>query len=736
MNYKSQLTLATLSFALCFMAWGLISGLAPTFKQLLSLSSTQTATLVALPVLLGSLVRLPMGMLTDRFGGRIVFSALLLICALVCAAVPFAASWPIILVAAFALGLAGSSFAVGVGYVSRWTPAEKQGSVLGLYGAGNIGQSLAVFLSPVCAANFGWPNVFYGTAFLLGVWAVVFGSIARDAPGEVKASTFSQMCKVLVGERLSWLLSLFYFLTFGGFIAFAIYLPTLLREEFHLAPADAGLRVAFFVILATCMRPLGGWLGDRIGGAQVLSAVFLGIALFAPILAWPSIVPFTVGALACALLLGLGNGAVFRIVPEIFPKHVATVSGLVGAFGGLGGFFPPLLLGASKQYFGVIWPCFALLSLLSFLLLIANQRVFVSRQETKELILPPHLVRAADQVHASFVATLVAGFLVAAIVIGSRKLQNFDPALVIYTFASIFATWGVTYHYCVWLQKPPTRRYWRRGWQLFFQELPLSTIKLSQVSLSHLLFQTFIARRSTLRWVTHLFLSWGCMLAAAVTFPLVFGWIHFGTLPDDPTQYVPHVFGFPTSPFPVHSVFGWIIFHILDIAAGMVILGVTLSLFRRMRDQGAQAVQSFAVDFVPLIMLFAISITGIALTVSNIYFAGTFYDFLSILHAITVIGALVYLPFGKFFHIFQRPAQLGVKLYHDVGDRGSGAFCARCGERFASRMHVDDLNEILPQLGFDYSLPGPAKTWQEICPRCKRISLANAQLRLKETADG
>ncbi|HEY9788156.1 MAG TPA: MFS transporter [Candidatus Obscuribacterales bacterium] len=736
MPYPSHLAIATFSFALCFMAWGLISGLAPAFKQLLSLSSTQTATLVAVPVLLGSLARLPMGMLTDRFGGHVVFTALLFVSAAVCAIVPSAANWPMIVVAAFALGLAGSSFSVGIGYVSRWAPPEKQGSVLGLYGLGNIGQSLAVFLAPVVAAQFGWSNLFYGTALLLCAWAVVFALVARDAPLQTKPSGFSDMCKILFTERLSWLLALFYFLTFGGFIAFAIYLPTLLREEFKLLATDAGARAAGFVVLTTFMRPVGGWLADQIGGAKVLSAVFLGITLFAPLLAWPSILPFTVGALGCAFFLGLGNGAVFKLVPEIFPAHVATVSGLVGAFGGLGGFFPPLLLGASRQYLGAIWPCFALLALLSLTLLIANQKIFVSRQEKRDLVLPPHLVRMAEQVRAAFIATLVAGVLVAAIVIGSRKLQNFDPALVIYTFATIFAVWGVTYHYYVWLQKPPTKRYWQRGWQLFFREFPQSALKLSEVSATHLMGQTFIAHRSKLRWFTHLFLSWGCMLAAAVTFPLVFGWIHFGTLPDDATQYVPHIFGFPTMSFSVHSLFGWTMFHILDIAAVMVIIGVALSLARRMRDQGAQAVQSFAMDFVPLILLFAISVTGIALTVSNYYFDGMFYDFLSILHAITVIGALVYLPFGKFFHIFQRPAQLGVKLYHHVGDREEGAFCARCGERFASRMHIDDLNEILPQLGFDYSMPGPAKTWQEICPPCKRKSLANAQMRLKETSNG
>ena len=735
-TYNLHLIIATVSFALCFMAWGLISGVAPTFKQILSLTSTQVATLIAVPVLLGSLARLPIGMLTDRFGGRIVFTALLLVSAVVAACLPSFAVWPNILVVAFFLGLAGSSFAVGIGYVSRWTPADKQGSILGIYGLGNIGQSAAVFLAPLIAQHFGWSYAFYTVAALLGLWALVFFFLARDAEKQTKPPAFGDMLQVLFNQRLSWLLALFYFLTFGGFIAFAIYLPTLLRDEFGLTAPDAGFRAAGFVLLATIVRPIGGWLADKIGGAKVLAAVFLGVGLFSLLLAWPAMLPFTVGALACAFFLGLGNGAVFKLVPEIFPNQVATVSGLVGAFGGLGGFFPPLLLGASKQYLGAIWPCFALLSLMSFSLFIANQKVFIARQDVSDLLLPPHLVRTAERLRAGFIATLVTGVLVAAIVIGSRKLENFDPALVIYTFATIFATWGVTYHYYVWLQKPPTKMYWRRGWQLFAREGIPATLKLAQVSFTHLFAQTFIARRSKLRWFTHMMLSWGCMLAGAITFPLVFGWIYFGTLADDPTQYVPYVFGFPTMSFPVHSVTAWITFHVLDIAAVMVIIGVALALFRRLRDQGAQAVQSFAMDFVPLIMLFAISLTGLALTVSNLWFDGIFYDFLSIIHAITVISALVYLPFGKFFHIFQRPAQLGVKLYQDVGSRDPGAFCARCGVRFASRMHIDDLNIVLPQLGFDYSMEGPAKTWQEICPPCKRKSLANAQLRLKDVRNG
>ena len=155
-----------------------------------------------------------------------------------------------------------------------------------------------------------------------------------------------------------------------------------------------------------------------------------------------------------------------------------------------------------------------------------------------------------------------------------------------------------------------------------------------------------------------------------------------------------------------------------------------------MKDHGAAAVQQFAEDFLPLILLFAISVTGLMLTASYTWMKGYAYDFLAILHAITVITGLLYLPFGKFFHVFQRPAQLGVKLYQDAGAEDPGAHCARCGERFASRMHVDDLAAVLPQLGFDYRIAGPAGHWQQVCPACKRKAIALAQLRITQAARG
>ncbi len=732
-----HLALGTISFAICFAAWGLISAFAPTFRQQFHLTASQTALLVAVPVLLGSLARIPMGMLTDRFGGRVMFAVLIAFLVAPLLAVPKAVGLQQLLIVAFFLGMAGSSFAIGVGYVSRWYSMERQGSALGIYGLGNIGQSAAVFLGPLVALRYGIPNVYRGTAVLCGIWAVIFFLFARNAPVTVRPKSVSDMLRVLARERLSWALAAFYFLTFGGFVAFSIYLPTLLKDEFGLKAADAGLRTAGFVVLATLMRPVGGWLSDKIGGARVLSGVFFAIALFALLLGWKSMVPFTVGALGCAALLGMGNGAVFQLVPRHFPTERATVTGLVGAMGGMGGFFPPLLLGFFRDRIGVIWPGFVLLSATAVGMWWLNRLVFVPRQESLEALLPANLRRTTDQIRAGAWATTWTALLVAAIVVGSRNLVNFDPALVVYTFAVIFAAWGVIYHYHVWIQKPPTKVYWQRGWQLFWREGPFrSLVRVAGTAATHIFAQTFIEKRSRLRWAMHQFIFWGCILAVLITVPLVFGWIYFTTPLNDQNTYIVHVFGFEMGRLPIHSAAAEIMFHGLDIAAFLVIAGIALSLWRRLRDEGAQAVQTVMMDFFPLILLFAISVTGLALTISQIWLGGAAYSFLAILHAITVIAGLLFLPFGKFFHIFQRPAQLGVKLYQRAGSEAEMAKCARCGEPFASRMHIDDLKTVLPQLGFDYSIPGHAGNWQELCPACKRKSLASAQLRLQEQARG
>ncbi len=319
------------------------------------------------------------------------------------------------------------------------------------------------------------------------------------------------------------------------------------------------------------------------------------------------------------------------------------------------------------------------------------------------------------------------------IVLGSRNLAHFDAALVGYTFAVLFATFGITYRYSMWLQRPPTALYWKRGWQVFLRPRYLAhNIKEWFVRVpTEFGLNTFILQRGKLRWAAHMLLMWGCVIAIAITFPLVFGWIHFETLPNNLEWYRAFIFGFPTFAFPIHSLFGFLIFHGLVWASIMVIAGVMLAMRRRMRDHGAAALQQFGEDFLPLILLFAISVTGLMLTASYTWMKGYAYDFLAIIHAITVIFTLLWLPFGKFFHIFQRPAQLGVSFYKDVGQREEPAHCRRCGTPFTSRMHVEDLINVERQLGYRYEMnDSPTKHYQWICPPCRRSLLALAQGKL------
>lgn len=191
-----------------------------------------------------------------------------------------------------------------------------------------------------------------------------------------------------------------------------------------------------------------------------------------------------------------------------------------------------------------------------------------------------------------------------------------------------------------------------------------SITMLATTAATHIVAQSFIMKRSRLRWWMHFCLFWGCVTAVAITFPLVFGWIHFTSSSADQMTYVTWLFGFPVGSFRVATILSWALFHGLDFSAVLVLTGISLALWRRMRDEGALSLESLSADFLPLILLFAISVTGLALTASTLWLRGSQYQFLAILHAITVISALLYLPFGKFFHIFQRPAQLGVKLYY------------------------------------------------------------------------
>jgi hypothetical protein len=340
-----------------------------------------------------------------------------------------------------------------------------------------------------------------------------------------------------------------------------------------------------------------------------------------------------------------------------------------------------------------------------------------------------HLAR--ERLKAGALGVLVAALLAALIVLGSRNLQHFDAALVGYTFATLFAAFGVTYRYAMWLQRPPTRMYWRRGWQVFANPRFAGHNVLEFLRRFFLEFalNRFIFRRARLRGIAHWCLMWGCILAAAITFPLVWGWIHFRTVPGDIDMYRTYVFGFPVHDFHVESITAFVVFHGLVWASLLVIAGVMLAFRRRMTDHGAISLQQFGQDMLPLILLFAISVTGLLLTASYTWMKGYAYDFLAILHAATVIITLLYLPFGKLFHIFQRPAQLGVSFYKEAGARGEQARCRRCDRPYASMVMVRDLIVVERELGFSYETASDAgaEHYQEICPRCRRALYGLAQ---------
>lgn len=325
------------------------------------------------------------------------------------------------------------------------------------------------------------------------------------------------------------------------------------------------------------------------------------------------------------------------------------------------------------------------------------------------------------------VAVLVA---LAIAVLGSSNLRWFDAALVGYLFGTLFAVFAVVYRYLIWLQRPPTARLNRRGWEAFRRRgrRARNAAALPGLVVTNVALQSFVRRRSPSRWLAHQLVFWGCVLAALVTFPLVFGLLHFESVGQNARRYRAVAGDVGTFSFDSRSPAGWVVFHLLDIAAVLVLAGVFIFLARRLRDPGALATER-SNDFLALAGLFAVSVTGLALTASNLWMDGRFYVFLNTTHALTVILGLMYIPFGKLFHIFQRPANLGVAYYRQEGAAGPQQACARCGAEFASQLQTADLKEVLPQVGFDYSLVGAGGSYQDHCPACRRRLVALAQSR-------
>lgn len=368
----SALIFSTVAMIVSFAVWSIISPMAKEVQEIFGLTATQKSLLVAIPVILGSIMRIPLGILSDKFSGRKVYTITMLFLIFPLIGASFAQSYAAILFYAFFIGMAGTTFAIAITYVSGWYPKEKQGTVLGITGVGNVGTAVAGFAVPVIVATYSVPVAFRVLAVAIGIMAIVFwfGTKDREQTGN---KTFRQSLEATKYKQ-TWVLSLFYFLTFGAFVAFGIYLPTLLQDLFSLSSVDAGQRAAGFVMLATFIRPVGGYLADKFDPRMLLVIIFGGVGISAVLLAFfnETIIIFTIACLAIASLVGLGNGVVFKLVPMVSPSNTGAVTGIVGAAGGLGGFFPPIVLGVVKDTTGSFFFGFIFLALFSILCLAVN----------------------------------------------------------------------------------------------------------------------------------------------------------------------------------------------------------------------------------------------------------------------------------------------------------------------------------------------------------------------------
>src|SRR6187401_1792291 len=349
-----MLAMATIGFVVNFWAWALISPLGPLFRDTGSigtLSESDVALLVAVPVVVGSLGRIVVGALTDRFGGRVMFPIVSAVTIIPILFIAFFAldSYALILVGGFFLGIEGTAFAVGVPFVNAWFPPERRGLAIGIFGAGMGGTAISALTTVKLYTNVGEKAPFLITAALLAVYAVVSWLVLRDAPGRVIPTT-SLTSRVIANARLpiSWQACILYAVAFGGYVAFSVYLPSYLKTAYQLDAADAANRMAGFVAVAVVLRPVGGWLADRFGPVPVLAGAYAVVVAGAAVAATTPLLEHvgTVAFLAMAAALGAGSGATFALVAKVTdPSRVGGVTGLVGAAGGLGGFVPPLIMG-------------------------------------------------------------------------------------------------------------------------------------------------------------------------------------------------------------------------------------------------------------------------------------------------------------------------------------------------------------------------------------------------------
>ncbi|TDQ43022.1 nitrate/nitrite transporter [Aureibacillus halotolerans] len=357
-----QLPLQTLNLIAAFMVWSLLSALLPFIRDDVQVADEHMSLLIATPVVLGSILRIPFGYYASLFGARVLFIVSFLMLVPPVYLLSSATTVPSLFVSGLLLGVAGAVFSIGVTSLPKYYPRDRHGLVNGIYGVGNIGTAVTTFCAPVIASSIGWERTIWLYLPLLTLF-VLLNVIAGDRhEPRVRTGIKHQLVKVYRNEKL-WLLSLVYFITFGAFVAFSVFLPIHLVTVFNLANVDAGMRTAGFIACATLLRPLGGWLADRFLPLRLLLGIIAGFVVMALLLALSTtLVWFTVGCLAIACLSGLGNGIVFKLVPYYFQEQAGIVNGVVSMMGGLGGVFPPLVLGGVKALTGDYAIAFMLLS--------------------------------------------------------------------------------------------------------------------------------------------------------------------------------------------------------------------------------------------------------------------------------------------------------------------------------------------------------------------------------------
>jgi NNP family nitrate/nitrite transporter-like MFS transporter len=375
-----MLAVATVGFAVNFWAWALLSPLGPLFRTqgtLGRLTESDVALLVAVPVLVGSLGRIPIGALTDRFGGRLMFPLVSAATILPVLFIGFFAldSYAALLIGGFFLGIGGTAFAVGVPFVNGWFPPERRGLAIGIFGAGMGGTAVSALTTVKLYGNAGHRIPFLLTAIILAAYAVLAWFTLRDAPNRRPAQGgFVERLVANAKLPISWQACILYAVAFGGYVAFSVYLPSYLKTAYDLSAADAANRMAGFVAVAVIMRPVGGWLSDRFGPVPVLAGCYAVVAVGAAVAATtPLLQPVgTAAFLAMAAALGGGSGATFALVAKVTdPARVGGVTGLVGAAGGLGGFVPPLIMGyvyGRTQSYGIGLTLLAITAALTLLL--------------------------------------------------------------------------------------------------------------------------------------------------------------------------------------------------------------------------------------------------------------------------------------------------------------------------------------------------------------------------------